>query len=922
MIGYRNNSSNVIINTQVTTQPPPDSASLPVNKSGQSFYEILTQQPYKFSKDTISANNISITLRWNYDLILAMQENNNIAKLSNFADYTQSLPFIKKIYIDIAGRVDLYHPMYNNMWISVDELTISGDYNVYDYKHYNFQRENYTSNSAFPNSVIHNIISKGLPFSIRIYGENYSNNYPSIESRALIFDNLTFAYINPPSKPLFIGATNSSTSQINYTTLTYYNTNSIMLDTQANINTNAKICNYNIDYGLITSLASTAINRSLLNNNNQNINSDFLSNIYSDMSFNIILTNLMSGSNYYHKIQVKNIYTNIYSSYSDISSTNYTLIPNNNAIGSSLDMSIKSVCYKYISNNNLNNANVLYININNSAHNLLFNNSSNQYFQITHPYFDNQHLEPYYYGYGKFIDNCFNLVTINLSINHVIKQTINYGGFDVSNSNNNETRYNYSMNNFTNNRILISCNHNNIEDIYDNNSSYVNKGFRLKGSFSLIDEIPNNNIVNFFGDPSSNPYILNINYIRHPSVDILLGSNVIHNIYIDNLIGSPSVSIISNNVSIHEVVYTMGVASVKYFTLDLIRRYSNINSINKYIVGNRIIANFSTSENIGITNQNIILPQSDICANGIYIYDDISFTHCAYFQNTHHDYSFNLTEKIYNLNNINGHIVINNINNNHYCDYNSFNKLYNVIFTSKLDLSVLHIYEISNILLLGSNLANIQLAHYINHNNEIKNCTLLYLNSYFSNSFSLYPNSNDYNYYTGINYNTHGTISYNLDGTNNTLNQGYKWIVFKIYKSLDISNAYTFNNINYTIITTNDGENVKYLPLKIMLKNNNLFTHTIVDAIFDNANEEAVMFGHATTLSNSYKRFFNVKVDYSALGGIWTEHSISSAISYNSTINNNNSIMYGSNVNNDGIYLPIIELMDDLTIYIGLKNSI
>lgn len=913
MIGYRNISSNVIINTQVNTQPNQENNAYAINNAGQTFYEIITQQPYKFAKNDISANKFSIVLRWNYDSIVAKQENDTIAKLANFADYTQNLPFIKKIYIDIAGRVDTYHSMYNNMWIRVGELTISGDYNTYDYKHYVFQRENYSSNFDFPNSLIHNIISRSLPFSIRVYGENYSNDYPSIETRALIFDNLSFPYINPPTKPIFIDSDSSYNTNVsikNYITLTYFNTNSITLD----MCTNALLSNYNIDFVLKDSLASYSISRLT---SIQNISGVFLNNIYSDMSFNILIPNLMSGSNFYHKIQVRNIYTNTFSDYSIISSSKYTLLPNNNAIGTTLDMSIKSECYKYISNNNINNANILYFNINNSAHKLIFNNSSSQQFQITYPYFDNQHLEPYRYGYGKFIDNSLNLVTINLSINSVLKQTINYGGFDIS-----ENGYNYSITNYTNNRIIHNCNYSNIEDIYNNEASYINKGFRLKGYFSLLDEITNNNISNYFGEPSVNPYILNFNYNRHHSVDISLGSDVIHNIYIDNLIGNPQANIISNTVNVEEVVYTMSVASIKYFKLDLSRHYSNINSINNYIVGNRIIANYSTTNNIGLSSQNIILPQADICSNGIYIYNDISYTNIAYYQKIHHDFSFNLIEKIYNLNTINGYTINNYITTTHYCDYNSYiiNNNNNVIITSKLDLSALYIYEISNIQLMGNDLHNIQIKHYNNHSHKINPCTLLYIDSSFSNSFSIYPNSSDFSYNNlnnlDISYNTYHTTSFDLTGLINPFNLGYKWIVFLIHKSTDLSNAYKFNNINYNIMTTIDG--IAYLPLKNMLKSNQLFRDTIVDEIFIITDDNALMFGHATILSSN-KRFFNIKQNYDTRGGIWTVSSDSNPSSYEVTANLKK---YGSNVNGDGIFCPINDLNDDLTIYIGLKNRI
>lgn len=934
MIGYRSNSSNITINTQVNTQPSQisgETASSVINKSGQTFFDILTQQPHKFSKNDISVNTYSITLRWNYDLIIAMQENDVIAKLSNIPDYAQNLPFIRKIYLDIAGNVDI-HPIYNNMWIRLDELTISGDYNVYDYKHYVFQRGIYSSNSAdLYNKIIHNIISKNLPFSIRVYGENYSSNYPSIENRALIFNNLSLTYINPPYKPLFIGSNSDYSANValnNYVTLTYYNSYSVMLEPSSN----TSITNYNIDYRLNDTLASNLISRYYLISN-QNISAMFPNAIYSDMSFNIILTNLMSGSNYYHKIQVQNIYSNNYSEYSDISVSKYTLIPSNNNIGTHLDMSINPNCYKQVSNNDLSNANILYFNVINSAHKVIFNNSSIQPFQITHPYFDSQHLEPYRYGYGKFIDNCLNLVTITMSINNVLKQIINYGGFDVSGAGANAISFNYSMNNYTNNRIIYNSNA--IEDIYDNETSYSNKGFRLKGYFSVIDEITNTNIINYFGDPSSNPYILNINYSRHPSVNIALGSNVTYNIYIDNFIGDPSVNDISNIVNVHEVVYNMSVATIKYFNLSLYRNYRNINSIYKYIVGNRIIANYSTTNNISLTSQNIILAQSDICANGTYIYDDISYTHIAYFQKTGVDFSFNLTEKIYNLNNRDGITINNKIITNHYCDYNSFIKTNNVIVSSKLDLTALNIYEINNIQIIGNALNNINLKQYTDHEHEILPCTLLYLDSYFNNDFSLYPNSSSYNYSNNnkhnhsnsnnnnnntlnISYNTHGTISYNLDGSVNPSNLGYKWIVFKIYKSTGLSNSYTFNNNNYSIMTTTDGDATKYLPLKTMLKANNLFTDAIVDKIFDVENTEALMFGHATTVT-SHKRFFNIKWNYDAGGGVWTVNSNSNNISYTTTTS---SKIYGSNVNSDGIYCPILELNNDLTIYIGLKHSI
>ena len=74
------------------------------------------------------------------------------------------------------------------------------------------------------------------------------------------------------------------------------------------------------------------------------------------------------------------------------------------------------------------------------------------------------------------------------------------------------------------------------------------------------------------------------------------------------------------------------------------------------------------------------------------------------------------------------------------------------------------------------------------------------------------------------------------------------------------------------------------------------------------------MFGHATTI---VKRFFNVKQTFNPIGGIWSENSYANT-SYNNTASNK---AFGSNVYGLGIYCPINNLNNDLTIYIGLKNS-
>ena len=63
---------------------------------------------------------------------------------------------------------------------------------------------------------------------------------------------------------------------------------------------------------------------------------------------------------------------------------------------------------------------------------------------------------------------------------------------------------------------------------------------------------------------------------------------------------------------------------------------------------------------------------------------------------------------------------------NHFCDYNSFNKTNNKIIDSKLNLTYINLYEIDNINELGNNIGNLTISHYSNHNNLVKDSTIIY----------------------------------------------------------------------------------------------------------------------------------------------------------------------------------------------------
>ena len=168
-------------------------------------------------------------------------------------------------------------------------------------------------------------------------------------------------------------------------------------------------------------------------------------------------------------------------------------------------MNINSNSYTFISNNNgLNNTNVIYLNISNVEY-IQFNISTNQTIEISHPYTSTQ--QTLSYGYGKYIDNSLDLVSLSVSVNNILKQKISFDGSFSSTSGNIN---NYNSNSFNYIELGTSSS---LQDIYNDIN---NRGFRLKGTLKL-NNILNSQIVNALGDPSTNIYF-RFSYNRHEDV--------------------------------------------------------------------------------------------------------------------------------------------------------------------------------------------------------------------------------------------------------------------------------------------------------------------------------------------------------------------------------------------------------------------
>ena len=894
-----------------------------VNNINQTFYEIITQQPHQFDSSGIPSDikSSAITLSWNYDNIIAKHDGiSTFAKLSFFNNNTQLLPYINYIAVDISGIVDTGGGVFvSTGWINHQNISIStnDNYNTANYKNIDIDKH-----TTAVSTELEKILSSNNLFDVRIYGVNYSENFPPIDVRAMMFSSIGFLLALPPSSPNLINETINSNSQI---TITYDVSNTEL----NNATSDAVLNKYIIDFSENDTTCSVIypLNAVILSDN------DVLSNIINLQDFNVVLSNLRSGTKYNYLTRVQNsLNDNSYSLDSETQISDFTFLPSSNGIGTTVNLSVDKTLYvSSPAAQGLNNTNITYINLSDNQ-NVNPDNTSNQSVEISKPYFSGQQNTDV--GYGSFIENSAELVKLTVSLNGSERQRISFdGSFNSLVGNEEKLNSNVGIN-FDYISLVSGTS---LVDIWNGNVN--NRGFRLKGLMKL-KQIPNANIQTVIGDPSTNPYILNYNYDRN--VD-LGGSNqnVSHNIYVDDLSQNPAI-FGENTSNIVNVVYNFGIPSVKQFDLSFTRTYSNINSQFMYIPGNKIIADIKSISNTSASStKNITLLNSEIVPSGIYDFIDDEFDSKTsnYYNSLHYTSSrlnagntnkLSWNEETYNLlKRYSSGITISQEHiTNHYVDYNSFSKSGSKINNPNINLANIHIYEISNISLVGSNLGGLELEHYDDHVVQIREYTILNIDNKFqANSVQAYPNINDFLYRDGggevvvANDFSAGTISYDLNGVilvssnGNLSSDGYKWIVFKLYKSGN--NAYTFNETTHALETNLD--NVSYLNMKTILTQNGMFTSVDVANIFDDSSDSAIGFARATR-SDSVILVGNLKQSFNPTGGNWMINGSPANISYNNSL----QLKYGAKVENGaefGVYLSPTAINDDLTIFIALKNN-
>ena len=873
-----------------------------VNTAGQTFTQLLTEQPNKFNQNGSPVTSSSqITINWNYTDIIPTEE--NIRKFAQGSTKSRCLPYINQIKIQINGTVTGAYKDDSDKWLDYETLDIlsTQDYNTTNsLKNIILTKIPQTDAN---NSAKDNILSKTESFFVRIYGINDNgndNDFPNISTRALVIEGVAFAVAFPPSQPVFQSDREKFSNKNNY----YLTSNFKVDETETGVtNSTATLDNYITTFSEDTTDENRSLRSDYFSLNSQSgTTMGTLDNITNNTDFTIKIgdndLSLRAGTKYNYKVSVSNNISSENSEYSIQKLSPYTRLPTSLDIGTTLILTAANQT-TYVTSSTFTD-HVIYLNNNISGkEQFKVANANSQTFEITKPYSINQ--ETTTGGFGRYVDNADELVSISFKIGDVEKEKITFNGFnivsgDVGTPSQIGTTY---FDNAT------------IQDMYFDNN---NKGFRLSGTVSLNDI---NNIYTNIGTASSNAY--NLKYVYQRSLDVDETTSITHIIvFVDDLSGSPNLSVYDgpDSIIVNSVKYCMGIPSVENFAVNLKRKYENINSVYKFIRGDKLIGRIESIENVSWTITDF--KSNPIDDNGEYI-NDYSSQNKYYTDSKNYPISgdadnLTITEYAYSLAGTTKNAT-NKISVNHYYDENSFTRnTTTTVLTA--DLNLTDVYEIENsteLAKLGINLGGIGVKNYENHTDLVKNHTLLYINGHFASNASFnYPDVNNYTWDVNIpnKYNS-GTLAFNTSGTAHT--SGYKWIVFKVKQedySTDAISGTTYN----------------YYNVKGYLENTIGIREVTVSKIKDKENIDAIGFIKQSVLDNqsgSYvARVGNLSRDFNSTNAWYSQVS---DISYTKMTTTNVKANYGVNYNALNGWGPLLDIdngSNDIYIFIGFKNDV
>lgn len=813
-----------------TVQSGGSTGDATINSAEQTFYEIITEQPAEFTlvyKSGTSFENTTSTIdiSWNFDNIIAVNDSGE-QQILNISDdmISRVLPCITRIHFDISSTISDSGSVSDSFYIDID----SGDnYNV-DHKSVAgtivSDRLTYTLN--YDGLRLNNSGSDLNTYTINVWGENTSNDADTFNK--LTYSDLVFESSGIPETPAITDIDSITSSDL----IEFIIDISISDLDSGNPNTELDgsiyITEVDLSYSLITASsellrssfygdgthASTSVVTDTTYNTNISHSSLDDSGTEEVVGLQVNYTeNFYFGAKYDLQVKIKNNLAEQDTSYSDISTSSYTNIPDsdgisintfsgnrfylfneNNSTFSTISTISKSGIYLY---------NLAEISTGNDKARIKPSNVNNRTIEISD---QSKTTTSHASGYGKYIDNSTNLVTVTC----YLERTGVNGGSDVSLQQLSYDGWVSSSSPYTNVTSIANYSDNNIEpftnesvsDMYSSDED--KKGFRIKGVFQtknkglLIDDLSNAELIEPFEASGNTGYRINHNYLRQDSNSVTNDVNSDY-FFIDNFPNytSPSYATDASNVVVTGITWVMGIPNVSTANFSFSREHTNINSEYKYFQSDGLVAqvntinanNTTTSVYLSGTKNYLTLGYANLTTGGTYTgsFDcSLSYTGISSSLNSNTMSQLAVSSSVYNL--YSSETSEETFAVAHYRDVNSIDN-YSSVFESD---STNRIYELSynTISDLGSNFYNVHtnLDVYDNndHEKEIQSYTLPFISGIFTIDNSVYPDicgSFEWNetlpttFTNSVYDNSYAGID--LDGNTGD----YKWIVYKIDES-------------------------------------------------------------------------------------------------------------------------------------------
>jgi hypothetical protein len=790
-----------------------------INSAGQTFYEIITEQPRAFDVSQIDdasfANTFNtIDIAWNFDNLIPTDENGQQQILNITEDLNQRvLPCITHIYFDISSSQQPNTTLTNSSQFVI-AVDASDNYNVdapttTTQQTWSIGDASLNSTLTYKTLTLSNANTNALlyKYTVRIWGENQSNG---TDVNKLTYSDLEFLSSGIPETPTIHSITPSGNAtatldiSLNVPDIDKNNDNTVydaaggieIKDVDISCTETETLRSSKYDHGNSFELSQAVTSQSHAGGTDQDISVNVS---FTDTSFNL-------GSKY--EIQAKCINAlnatdgpnnDGYTSYSSVfQMTDFIDIPPMQSLQTSEPFdSVFTYNETELGSDTQFEINQAYSNImiydysRTDTQSVVFNTSNSSSnpseIEVSDPDADKNVS----FGYGKYIDDSLNLVTLECWLNDngtdISLHTIHFHGWkhqDVSHT------Y-YYQNSSGNNMEFFTIPDTSYADVYS--GTRRKEGFRLKAYVNsktiLLTDMSNSNLMVPF-DPYRDEYGNSTGYSRTSNSNssstyktgYTFNYRYTHNnsyltnysqqiesdqLYIDYF---PDYSLTSSNatsnwdytVEVKSIGYVMGIPYVETIDLSMNRDHYNIHSEYRYHRSDGMIAEFdylyaraSNDNTLGGAldepdDTYLTLPDnvddfnSDGTYNGGMSWTSLNYENkitAAADDNT--IIGFRTRIKTYNLYDDSDWFTsditfTDNGNKNHYFDYDSIRNKSTVFSTN-------NIYELSynTISDLGSNFYSVHNSLDVydnsNHEKEIQSHTIPFISGSFTVDDSTYP---------------------------------------------------------------------------------------------------------------------------------------------------------------------------------------